>query len=194
MNTEQQPTPPQTPPDPPPPGQEPPPQPAWGAPPPPPEQRSKWSVRRTVIAVAIAVGIAAAGGVAIYAASGSVDNEGGPSGGAPNGGRMVVGGPMGDLGHGEFQNGEVKDISDTSITVESEDGYEETYTIGDDTQQSDDIATGDEVMVVATTDGDTATAVTIMEAGAMPQRGNGPNGGPPQMKDNQNDGNQGGGN
>jgi len=194
MNTEQHPAPADHPPaEQPPPAPPPPDQAGWGAPPPPPEQRPKWSVRKTIVAVAIAVGIAAAGGVAIYAASGSVDNEGGPGGG-PNG-RMVVGGPMGDLGHGEFQNGEVTSIDDTSITAESEDGYERTYTITDDTQQSGDIESGDEVMIIATTDGDTATAVTIMEAGAMPNRQGGPNGGnggPPQLNggpDDQTDGN-----
>jgi hypothetical protein len=139
-------------------------QPAWGAPPPPPEQR-RGSVRRIVVAVAAAVGIAigAAGGVAVYAAIGpSSDNEpdAGPSG-RPSG--AVLGGPMTRLEHGAFQNGEVTAISDTSVTLKSEDGYERAYTIDEDTQVSADVEKGDEVMLMATVDGDTATAVSVME-------------------------------
>lgn len=147
----------------------------WGAPPPPAAPRSKWTVKRTVIAVVVAVGIAGAGGAAIYAASGSVDNtQGGPGGmrGGPGGGQMVVGGPMGDLSHGEFQRGEVTAISSDSITVKSEDNYEQTYTIDDDTQIADGIEQGDEVTVIATTENDRATAETVMEFGTMPGQGN----------------------
>ncbi|WP_143229292.1 hypothetical protein [Actinophytocola xanthii] len=153
----------------------------WGAPPPPPEHRPRWSTRRTIAAIAIALGIAAAGGVAIYAASGSTeDPTAGPGGGGP-GRNMVMAGPRSDLTHGEFQNGEVTAISDDSITAKSEDGYERTYVIDEDTEMSGDIAEGDEVMIVATTDGDTASAVTIAEAGVLPKPQDG-NGGPPVMK------------
>jgi hypothetical protein len=172
-------------PDPPPP-HEPPPA-GWGAPPPPPANRARWSMRRTLIAVAVAVGIAAAGGVAIYAASGSTgDNQGGPGGGpggGPNvmrdGGGPVVGGPLGDTEHGEFQNGEVTAISDDSITAKSDDGYTRTYTIDSDTVMSDGIEKGDDVMIVAaSSDGDQATATMISERGQgmLPQRRDGQDG------------------
>ncbi|HEX6353757.1 hypothetical protein [Actinophytocola sp.] len=164
----------------------------WGAPPPPAAPRSKWTVKRTLIAVVVAVGIAGAGGAAIYAASGSVDNTqgGGPGGmrGGPGGGpgQMIVGGPMGgDVQHGEFQTGEVTAISDDSITVKSEDDYEQTYVIDDNTQVASGIAEGDQVTVIATTENDKATAETVMEFGNMPGGGtrrdgtNGGNGTPP---------------
>ena len=172
------------------PAQEPPPAAAeWGAPPPPAAPKSKWTVKRTVIAVAVAVGIAAAGGVAIYAASGSVDNnQGGPGGmGGPGGqgnGRMFMGGPMAGLEesqHGEFQIGEVTAISDDSVTAKSKDGFEQTYVINSDTQKTDDIAKGDSVTIIATESNGTVTAVSVMEEGAFGNRQNGNrgNGGPP---------------
>lgn len=152
--------------------------PQWGAPTPPPPSRRKWTVRRTVAAVAIAVGIAAAGGVAIYAASGSVTANHGPDGGQ---GRMVIGGPMGTMegvDHGEFQSGEVTAVSDTSITAKSEDGYTRTYTVDGDTMKSGDIAKGDDVTIIADADG---VAQSVVEEGAMgPRRGGAPpNGGSP---------------
>jgi hypothetical protein len=160
----------------------------WGAPPPA-APKSKWTVKRTVIAVAVAVGIAAAGGVAIYAASGSVDNQGGPGGGmgGPGGqgnGRMFMGGPMAGLEasqHGEFQTGEITAISDDSVTAKSEDGYEQTYVINSDTQKTDGIAKGDSVTIIATESNGTVTAVSVMEEGAFGNRqnGNGGNGAPP---------------
>jgi hypothetical protein len=172
------------------PAQEPPPAAAeWGAPPPPAAPKSKWTVKRTVIAVAVAVGIAAAGGVAIYAASGSVDNnQGGPGGmGGPGGqgnGRMFMGGPMAGLEesqHGEFQIGEVTAISDDSVTAKSKDGFEQTYVVNSDTQKTDDIAKGDSVTIIATESNGTVTAVSVMEEGAFGNRQNGNrgNGGPP---------------
>lgn len=157
----------------------------WGAPPPPAAPKSKWTVKRTVIAVAVAVGIAAAGGVAIYAASGSVtNNQGGPGGGmggGPGNGRMFMGGPMAGLEesqHGEFQIGEVTAISDTSITAKSKDGFEETYVVNSDTQKTDGLAKGDSVTIIATESNGTATAVSVLEEGAFGNRQNG-NGAPP---------------
>lgn len=172
----------------------------WGAPPPPAAPKSKWTVKRTVIAVAVAVGIAAAGGVAIYAASGSVDNaQGGPGGGmggGPGGGSRFMGGPMAGLEesqHGEFQIGEVTAISDTSITAKSKDGFEETYVINSDTQKTDALAKGDTVTIIATESNGTVTAVSVMEEGAFGNRqnGNGGTGGPPNGGGN---GGTGGGN
>jgi len=86
---------------------------------------------------------------------------------------------MGAL-HGEFvtsngsggyattlvQNGEVTAISDTSITAKSADGFTKTYAIDADTVKSA-VETGDQVMVVATTSGDTATAESISEGDVM---------------------------
>lgn len=170
----------------PPAGGVPPEQPAeWGAPPPPAAaSRSKWTAKRIVIAAVVAVGIAGAGGAAIYAASGSVDNSQGPGGaGGPGGGRMM-GGPMmsfQETQHGEFQTGDITALSDDSVTVKSEDGYEQTYAITSDTQKTDGIAVGDEVTVIATTENDKATATSIVQFSAMGNRqnGNGGNGGGP---------------
>ncbi len=166
-----------------PPPTEPPPA-GWGAPPPP-ASKGRWSVRRTIIAVAVAVGIAAAGGVAIYAASGSTDEMTGPGGG-PGGmrgnGPVFNGGPLADTGHGEFLNGEVTAISDDSITARSDDGYTRTYVIDSDTVRAGGIEQGDDVMIVATTPsgGDEATATMISEQGQgmLPPRRDGQNGNP----------------
>ncbi len=139
--------------------------PQWGAPPPPTPPTSRWTTRRIVAAVAIAVGIAAAGGVAIYAASGSVNAEdGGPKG--RQGGQMVVGGPMGGmegLDHGEFQSGEVTELTDDKITAKSADGYTKTYVIDDETVLGEGLEKGDDVMIVASVDGSTATAESVIE-------------------------------
>lgn len=146
----------------------------WGAPQPPPPPRPQWTTKRTVVAVAVAVGIAAVGGGVIWAASGSDAASGGPGGrgGGPGGGMVIMGGPMADgaVQHGRFQNGEVTEISDTSITVRSEDDYTATYAIDDDTTfgpdgGADDVEKGDQVNVIADApdDGDEPTAVSVME-------------------------------
>lgn len=164
----------------------------WGAParPSPP---GRWSGKRIAIAVAVAVGIAGAGATAVYAASDSTDSggtsaQGGPGGGMgapPDGGGPGGMGAMSEALHGEYvvpdgdggyttellQNGAVTAISDTSVTVESEDGYTKTYTIDADTVAGDDadlsdIATGDDVTVTADESG---TAATVVEAGQMGQ-------------------------
>ncbi|GHE94525.1 hypothetical protein GCM10017786_29470 [Amycolatopsis deserti] len=151
----------------------------WGAQQPP----RKWSARRTVAAAAIAVGVASAGGVAIYAASGSsgssTTGQGGP------GGMGMPGGSPGGLGnalHGEYvvsdgnggyttelmQTGTVTEISATSLTAKSDDGYTKTYSIDSGTAVGGNadlssIASGDTVTVVASLSGDTATADTLTE-------------------------------
>jgi hypothetical protein len=165
-----------------PPQAEPPGEPAWGAERP---QGSKvtWSGRKTIAAVAIAVGIAAAGGTAIYAANGAVGATGtGPGGRGGPGGYGRVGGPGTGLGgfgtalHGEFQVGTVTEVSSTSIGIKSTDGYTKTYTIDSSTvvgggggpnQQTEgdlgSIANGDTVTVIGeATDGGT-TAKSIVE-------------------------------
>ncbi|QFZ17998.1 hypothetical protein [Saccharothrix syringae] len=153
--------------------------PTWGdQPPPQAAPGSGWNGRRTLVAVAIAVGIAAAGGGVIYAASNSEAAQqgmGGPRGYMMRGGpgMVLMGGPFGDSQHGEFQNGEVTEVSDSSITVKSGDGYTQTYKIDGDTKVNggkgdlDDIKTGDPVTVVSTE----STADSIMAVGDVMRGG-----------------------
>jgi hypothetical protein len=165
----------------------------WGAPHQRPPQR--WSSRKTVAAVAIAVGVAAAGGAAIYAASGSSSSsstsQGGPGGqmqGGPGGSQSTLSSAL----HGEYvvsdgnggytteltQTGTVTDISSTSLTAKSEDGYTKTYTIDSGTAVGNNaalssIATGDTVTVVAKVSGTTATADTLTEGTTGAAQGGG---------------------
>lgn len=168
-------------------------EPQWGAPQERPAQR--WSSRKTVAAVAIAVGVAAAGGAAIYAASGTSDAstamQGGPGGqmqGGPGGGQSTLASAL----HGEYvvsdgnggyttelmQTGTVTDISSTSLTAKSDDGYTKTYAIDSDTAVGNNaalssIATGDTVTVVATVSGADATADTLTEGSTQGAPGGG---------------------
>jgi hypothetical protein len=168
--------------------------PTWGQEPVPqdPAPGSGWNGRKTVTAIAIAVGIAAVGGGVIYAASNSDAAKGmGPGGyGRGNGGMVIMGGgPFGDSLHGEFQNGEVTEVDGTSITVKSRDGFTDTYKLDDDTKVNggqgdlDDLAKGDIVTVIASADdsGGDPTADSIMEGNMMrgPQQG----GKPPVKRD-----------
>ena len=80
-----------------------PPQQEWGAAPDRPA--AKWSTRKTVAAVAIAVGVAGAGGAAIYAASGTDASasqggmgQGGPGGQGQGGGQSALLNAL----HGEY--------------------------------------------------------------------------------------------
>ncbi|KOX24813.1 hypothetical protein ADK67_17225 [Saccharothrix sp. NRRL B-16348] len=163
--------------------------PTWGEEPPPQAAAAGtgWNGRKSLAAVAIALGIAAVGGGVIYAASNSdaAQGMGGPGGyGRGNGGLVMMGGPFGGTQHGEFQNGEVTEVSDSSITVKSTDGFSETYQLDGDTQVNggqgdlDDIVKGDVVTVIAdrTADGQ-ATADSIMKGNMM-------RGGPPQKQGN----------
>ncbi|WP_367129904.1 hypothetical protein [Saccharothrix sp. HUAS TT1] len=175
-------------------------QPTWGEEPPPRAAAAGpgWNGRKALAAVAIAVGIAAVGGGVIYAASkpeAARGAMGGPGGygvrGGPGGGLVIMGGPFGDAQHGEFQNGEVTEVGDSSITVKSTDGFSGTYRIDDDTRVNggqgdlDDIAVGDVVSVIASSGtGDEPTADSITEGdvqrGGPPQRaGGGRQGTPP---------------
>ncbi|MFD9702021.1 hypothetical protein [Lentzea sp. NPDC059081] len=156
--------------------------PEWGAPQasPDPAARPAWSGKKTVAAVAIAVGIAAAGGVAIYAASGTNQQDGGMGpggmgGGPPGGMNGMDGGMRGGLGfgtatHGEFQSGEVTAISDTSIEVKSTDGYTKTYVIDADTV-AEGVEKGDTVTVIATEEDGKSVASSVVEPGQRGQRG-----------------------
>ncbi|GGU76345.1 hypothetical protein [Lentzea flava] len=150
--------------------------PEWGAPQPAP-QRPAWTAKKTVAAVAIAVGIAAAGGVAIYAASGTnqqtgaMGGPGGMGGGPPDGMRgPVFGLGSGSASHGEFQTGEVTSISDTSIEVKSTDGYTKTYVIDADTV-AEGVEKGDTVTVIATTEDGKTVASSVVEPGQRGQQG-----------------------
>jgi hypothetical protein len=108
----------------------------------------------------------------------------GPAGG-PRGGFGRFGGPGigGDVLHGEYvvpkngggyetldtQSGKVTDVSSTSITVQSDDGFSKTYVVTETTvvnSQRDGIgsvAKDDNVRVTAMVSGSTATAVNISD-------------------------------
>jgi hypothetical protein len=150
--------------------------PEWGAPQPSGESsgRPAWTARKTVAAVAVAVAIAGAGGVAIYAASGTNQRTGagdmgpGGMGGVPPDG--LRGGPgFGTATHGEFQTGEVTAISDSSVEVKSADGYTRTYVIDADTV-AEGVEKGDTVTVIATTEDGRAVASSVVEPGQRGQR------------------------
>jgi hypothetical protein len=161
--------------------------PAWGAAPEgagggaPGPARPGWSPGKKVAAGAVAAVIVAGGGAAVWAASSSAasDTAAGPGGttGGPGG---VQGGPggAGGLGsalHGEYvasdgnggyvtkitQTGKVTELSATSLTTRSDDGFSKTYTIT--SAQATGVAAGDTVTVVATQSGDTATATAVTE-------------------------------
>lgn len=181
--------------------------PAWGDPQPP---APKWSGRKTAIAAAVAIVIAAIGGVAIYAGTSSNSSQQGFGG--PGGGRGGFPGGMGrggsaaelsllrDALHGDFtvsengsyvtermQTGEASALSATSVTVKSKDGYTQTYAIDSSTQKASNLANGSTVMVLAKVSGATATATTITDS-TQTQRGGGQGGFP----GGQNGGGQGG--
>ncbi|WP_410666709.1 hypothetical protein [Amycolatopsis sp. cmx-4-68] len=167
-----------------------------------------WSGKKTAIAAGIAVVIAAGGGAAIWAGTSSADNSaqqgpggfGGPGGGQFRGQGMPGGGfggglaAMRDALHGDFvvanpnggytterlQTGDVTELSATSVTLTSKDGYKQTYTLNASTQKTGDVKTGDtNITVVAKVEGQTATATSLgqgFEAGQRQpgqRRGNG---------------------
>jgi hypothetical protein len=69
-----------------------------------------------------------------------------------------------------FQRGDVQKVSQTSLTVKSNDGFVETYVLSDDTQVREngnksklsEIDTSDRVLVVATKDDSTLTARRVI--------------------------------
>ncbi|WP_410569523.1 hypothetical protein [Amycolatopsis sp. cmx-4-61] len=145
----------------------------WGATPAPERARSP---RKKIAAGAVAAMIVAGGGAAIWAASSSAatDTQAGP--GAPGGTRGGLGAAL----HGEYvsfdgnggyvtkfmQTGEVTELSATSLTAKSDDGFSKTYTIT--AAQATGLATGDTVTVVATESGSTATATSVTDGEAGP--------------------------
>lgn len=171
--------------------------PAWGDPQPP---APKWSGRKTAVAAVVAIVIAALGGAAIYlGTSGSGSGQqgfGGPGGGRAggfNGGQFGGGAGlsmMRDALHGDFtvaqnggyvtermQTGDVTALSATSITVKSQDGYTQTYSVGSSTEKANNLATGATVTVLAKVTGTTATATSITNANQAGGHGGFPGGG-----------------
>ena len=148
----------------------------WGAPQS--AQTNRWSAKKVLAAVGIAGAIAVAGGGAIYAASNSSENNGGPGNspfGAGPGMNMSSGmGPSGTALHGEFviadedggyrteltQTGTVAAVSDTSVTATSSDDFTQTYTITDSASVAA-VKVGDTVSIQGTETNGTPTAVTI---------------------------------
>lgn len=166
--------------------------PAPGAPP-----RPGWSSGKKIAAGAVAVAIVAGGGAAVWAASSSsasTDSAAGPGGmqGGP-GGMQGGAGALGSALHGEYvssdgnggyvtkimQTGEVTELSATSLTAKSDDGFSKTYTIT--SAQATGLATGDTITVVATESGSTATATSVTEGqtGGQGQQPGGGQGSPP---------------
>ncbi|MEU0789601.1 hypothetical protein ABZ342_06010 [Amycolatopsis sp. NPDC005961] len=110
--------------------------------------------------------------------AGQFPGQGGPGGGFGNG----FGGGMAALRealHGDFvvsngnggytterlQTGDVTELSATSVTLTSKDGYKQTYTLDGSTQKTGDVKQGDQnVTVVAKVDGQTATATSLGQA------------------------------
>jgi len=167
----------------------------WGATPAP-APKQAWSPGRKIAAGAVAAVIVAGGGAAVWAASSSADTDtqAGPGGmtGGPGGMRGGAG-ALGSALHGEYvssdgnggyvtkimQTGEVTELSATSLTAKSEDGFSKTYTIT--SAQATGLATGDTVTVVATESGSTATATSVTdgESGGQGQLPGGGRGTPP---------------
>ena len=151
----------------------------WGAPAPEPAT-PHWSIKKTLAAVGIAAVLAAGGAVVIHAASGGggTEGRGGPGfgggqgfgGGGPGGARLPAslhGEFVVSDGHGGFtteltQTGTVTDISDTSITARSQDGYTQTYVITTDTRQGrTPVHAGDPAAIRAVAGNGTNTATVI---------------------------------
>ncbi|MEV7093700.1 hypothetical protein AB0M80_12775 [Amycolatopsis sp. NPDC051045] len=166
----------------------------WGDPAPAAPKKG-WSGKKTAIAAGIAVVIAAGGGAAIWAGTSSADNSaqgpGGPGGGQFRGQGMPGGGFGGGVAalrealHGDFvvangsggytterlQTGDVTELSATSVTLTSKDGYKQTYTINSSTQKTGDVKTGDtNVTVVAKVEGQAATATSLGQGFEAGQR------------------------
>ncbi|WP_086818548.1 hypothetical protein [Allokutzneria sp. NRRL B-24872] len=162
-------------------------EPGWGGPQP--EPTRTWSARKTAVAAAIAVGIAVAGGVTIYAVGGETQSALGPGGGGR--GPMMFGpggGPVRESLHGEFvvsdgkggykteriQTGSVTEVSATSITAKSVDGYTQVYTVDAATvvnngAKIDSVKSGASVTITADTS-NKATSIVDSVAGRGPRR------------------------
>lgn len=147
----------------------------WGAPA---EHPKTWSTRTTVAAVGIAVALAAVGGGVVYAATSGSQGQGhggGPSGwGGPGGfggfqrtlhGQNVVSNGEGGFSTELTQTGSVTAVSETSVTVRSQDGFSQLYVVTADTRKpKEPVENGESVSVRATQQGGVATATTVMPA------------------------------
>jgi hypothetical protein len=150
------------------------------------------------IAVVIAAGGGAAIWAGTSSADNSAQQ--GPGGfGGPGGGQFRgQGGPGGNFGgfgggmaalrealHGDFvvadqnggytterlQTGDVTELSATSVTLTSKDGYKQTYTLDSSTQKTGEVKQGDtNITVVAKVAGQTATATSLGQAMQQGQR------------------------
>jgi hypothetical protein len=84
-------------------------------------------------------------------------------------GEFTVRDPAGGFRTMATQRGTATAVSASSITVKSEDGFSRTYVVNDDTlvkagdEGTGDIATGDEVRVVAIVSDGTARAVQVLD-------------------------------
>ncbi|WP_410671874.1 hypothetical protein [Amycolatopsis sp. cmx-4-68] len=147
----------------------------WGAAPAPAPARPGWSPGKKIAAGAVAAAIVAGGGAAIWAASSSsttTNSATGPGGmpGGPGGlGAALHGEYVSSDGNGGYvtkimQTGEVTELSATSLTAKSDDGFSKTYTIT--SAQATGLATGDTITVVATESGTTATATSVTDGEA----------------------------
>ncbi|WP_432848554.1 hypothetical protein ACQPXB_47185 [Amycolatopsis sp. CA-161197] len=115
---------------------------------------------------------------------GGPGGQGGPGGFAGRGGFGGFGGggaALRDALHGDFvvtdpnggyvterlQTGAITEISATSVTLTSKDGYKQTYVLDSSTQKSATTPkTGDNVTVIAKLNGTTATATSLQSATA----------------------------
>ncbi|MGV9799307.1 hypothetical protein ACWDTP_14775 [Mycobacterium sp. NPDC003449] len=134
------------------------------------------SMRQTLAAVGVAAAIAGLGGATVYAATDGGDMPH-RMGGPPRGGMGSVDpatvhaeAVVAD-GHGGYtttitQTGTITDLSATSITVRSDDGYRQTYVLPSGIRPPADV--NDAVSVRATRTGPTATVTTFDEPGQLP--------------------------
>ncbi|MGW4488626.1 hypothetical protein ACWEOE_32885 [Amycolatopsis sp. NPDC004368] len=162
---------------------------------PPATPKKSWSGRKTAIAAGVAVVIAVGGGLAIWAGTSANDASAQQSPGSPGGpggfrggqgfggqrgpgafggaaalrnalhGDFVVTAPTGGYTTERLQTGAITEISATSVTLTSKDGYKQTYVLDASTQKPTTTPkTGDNVTVLAKLDGATATATSLEPA------------------------------
>ena len=156
------------------------------------EMRPHWSARKVIAVVVLAVVLVGGGTwVAIAATQTGTDTDphpsAGVSGGQVGGGtgsrRGAYPGPFGNAVHGEFvvrtdsgayaterfQSGKVTKVGPTTLTVTSADRYVGNYLVNGSTVINrgaatiNDVKVGDNVTVVATLSGSTATATTLTD-------------------------------
>jgi hypothetical protein len=98
-------------------------------------------------------------------------------------GQFVVAKPGGGYQTVDLQRGSVTAVTGSSITVRSSDGFGKTYQVPAAAQVNaqrngiGSIRKGDQVMVIATVSGGTATATRILDFSLLPRQGGGAAGG-----------------